>query len=171
MVKFFYKGIKIKLKKYTLILVVISVILIGAYFLQKNKNAKIESSKEIEKIQFNEEYEEYEDSKKENIIFIDDNNIKGVITEKRLDPFGAGYMISITNKTDKKIVVQTKDTVVNGTKEDAIISLDINPGETINSMIQFMNIYNLDDLINVEGKVVILNENYKEIQSYDLYIK
>ncbi|CEQ10647.1 Uncharacterised protein [[Clostridium] sordellii] len=160
-----------KLKKYTLILVVISVILIGAYFLQKNKNAKIESSKDIEKIQFNEEYEEYEDSKKENIIFIDDNNIKGVITEKRLDPFGAGYMISITNKTDKKIVVQTKDTVVNGTKEDAIISLDINPGETVKSMIQFMNIYNLDDLINVEGKVVILNENYKEIQSYDLYIK
>ncbi|TAN63964.1 hypothetical protein WS9_015135 [Paraclostridium sordellii 8483] len=159
------------MKKYTLILVVISVILIGAYFLQKNKNAKIESSKEIEKVQFNEEYEEYEDSKKENIIFIDDNNIKGVITEKRLDSFGAGYMISITNKTDKKIVVQTKDTVVNGTKEDAIISLDINPGETVKSMIQFMNIYNLDDLINVEGKVVILNENYKEIQSYDLYIK
>ncbi|MBS6025825.1 MAG: hypothetical protein KIB00_17260 [Paeniclostridium sordellii] len=159
------------MKKYTLILVVISVILIGAYFLQKNKNAKIESSKEIEKVQFNEEYEEYEDSKKENIIFIDDNNIKGVITEKRLDSFGAGYMISITNKTDKKIVVQTKDTVVNGTKEDAIISLDINPGETVKSMIQFMNIYNLDELINVEGKVVILNENYKEIQSYDLYIK
>lgn len=162
------------MKKYTLILVVISVTLIGAYFLQKNKNAKIESSKDIEKIQFNEECEEceeYEDSKKENIIFIDDNNIKGVITEKRLDPFGAGYMISITNKTDKKIVVQTKDTVVNGTKEDAIISLDINPGETVKSMIQFMNIYNLDDLINVEGKVVILNENYKEIQSYDLYIK
>ncbi|CEK29383.1 hypothetical protein JGS6364_00291 [[Clostridium] sordellii] len=53
----------------------------------------------IDQIQSN---EEYEDSKNENIVFIDYNNIKAIITEKRWGLFGAGYIINIINKIDKK---------------------------------------------------------------------
>ena len=36
--------------------------------------------------------------------------------------------------------------------------------------IRFMDIETLEDLKNLEGKLVILNENYSEVASYELAI-
>lgn len=111
------------------------------------------------------------EKKKEEIVLVDDENIKAIITEKKADALGAGYMISVDNKLDKKIVVQTRDTSVDGTMEDPIFSLEIMPGKTAKGMMQFMNVTELDNLKNVEGKLVVMDENFSEIQSYDLNIK
>ena len=51
-----------------------------------------------------------------------------------------------------------------------MFSLDIMPGKTANGIIQFMNIKKLDELKNLEGKLVVINENYEELQSYDIKI-
>lgn len=111
------------------------------------------------------------EEKKEEIVLVDDENIKAIITEKKVDALGAGYMISVDNKLDKKIVVQTRDTSVDGTMEDPIFSLEIMPGKTAKGMMQFMNVTELGNLKNVEGKLVVMDENFSEIQSYDLNIK
>ena len=110
------------------------------------------------------------EEKKDEIVLVDDENIKAIITEKKADPLGAGYMISVENKLDKKIVVQTRDTSVDGTMEEPIFSLDIMPGKIAKGMMQFMNVTELDNLKNVEGKLVVMDEDFSEIQSYDLSI-
>ena len=112
-----------------------------------------------------------EETKKEEIVLVDDELAKIVVTEKKADPFGAGYVVSVENKSDKKIIVQTRDTSVDGTMEEPIFSIEVRPGKKANDMMQFTNITELEGLKNVEGKLVILDENFMDIKSYDMTLE
>lgn len=112
-----------------------------------------------------------EETKKEEIVLVDDELAKIVVTEKKVDPFGAGYVVSVENKSDKKIIVQTRDTSVDGTMEEPIFSIEVMPGKKANDMMQFTNITELEGLKNVEGKLVILDENFMDIKSYDMTLE
>lgn len=112
-----------------------------------------------------------EETKKEEIVLVDDELAKIVVTEKKADPFGAGYVVSVENKSDKKIIVQTRDTSVDGTMEEPIFSIEVMPGKKANDMMQFTNITELEGLKNVEGKLVILDENFMDIKSYDMTLE
>ncbi|SCI46445.1 Uncharacterised protein [uncultured Clostridium sp.] len=106
-----------------------------------------------------------------NVVLVDDDIVKVTVTEKTVDMFGAGYNVTIENKTDEKIVVQTRETSIDGVMEDPIFSEEITAGKTAKGMIQFMNITELDGLKNLEGKLVVLDENFMDIKSYDMTIE
>ena len=106
-----------------------------------------------------------------NVVLVDDDTVKVTVTEKTVDMFGAGYNVTIENKTDEKIVVQTRETSIDGVMEDPVFSEEITPGKTAKGMIQFMNITELDGLKNLEGKLVVLDENFMDIKSYDMTIE
>ena len=112
-----------------------------------------------------------EETKQEEVVLVDDELAKISITEKKKDVLGAGYTVLVENKSDKKIIVQTRDVSIDGTMEEAIFSPEVMPGKKANDMMQFMNIQEIDNLKNVEGKITILGEDFMEIQSYDMNIE
>ncbi|CEO32939.1 hypothetical protein [Paraclostridium sordellii] len=161
-----------KINKKILNLILVGVASMSLVACSSQESKKVDSGKATPTEQSKEQDSNItkSDEKKEDIVLVDDSLIKAVVTEKKADTFGAGYVVKIENKSDKKIIVQTRDTSINGTMEDAMFSLDIMPGKTANGIIQFMNIKKLDELKNLEGKLVVINENYEELQSYDIKI-
>ncbi len=115
--------------------------------------------------------EESKKSESKEVVLVDDDTIKATVTEKTVDVMGAGYNIAIENKTDKKIIVQTRDVSIDGTMEEPIFSEEITAGKTAKGMMQFMNITELEGLKNLEGKLVVLDENFMDIKSYDMTIE
>lgn len=160
-----------KISKKILGLILIAGMSMSLVACSSNESSKVESGSAQATEQNQNKKEEGAETKKEDLVLVDDDVIKATVTEKKTDVLGAGYMISIENKSDKKIIVQTRDTSVNGTMEDPVFSLDIMPGKTAKGMMQFMNIKNLDELKDLEGKLVVLSENFEQIQSYDINIK
>ena len=97
---------------------------------------------------------------------------KIVVTEKFNDEiFGPSYKVSVENKTDKKIIVQTRDVSIDGVMEEPIFSIEVTAGKKANDNMTFMNIEGLDNLKNLEGKLVIIDENFSDIRSYDMTIE
>lgn len=159
---------KVNKKILNLILIGVASITLVACSSQESETVDSGKAKTTEQTQQN---NTKESTKKEDIVLMDDNVIKAVVTEKVKGTFGVGYRLSIQNKSANKIIVQTRDTSVNGTMEEPIFSADIMPGKTANETIEFSNIKNMDELKNLEGKLLVMDENFQEIQSYDLNIK
>lgn len=116
--------------------------------------------------------EEKKDAPAEEIVLIDDDLAKVVVTEKTDDEiFGPTYKFSAENKSDKKIIIQTRDTSIDGTMEDPLFSLEVMPGKKAKGDMTFSNIKELEGLKNLEGKLIICGEDFMEIQSYDMKVK
>ena len=112
-----------------------------------------------------------EGSTKEEIVLVDDDIAKIVLTEKVNDEiFGPTYNFLIENKSDAKIIVQSRDTSIDGVMQEPIFSVEVMPDKKATGEMTFMDIETLDDLKNLEGKLVVLNENYSEVASYELVI-
>ncbi len=108
----------------------------------------------------------------EELVLVDDELAKIVVTEKFNDEiFGPSYKVSVENKTDKKIIVQTRDVSIDGVMEEPIFSVEVTAGKKANDNMTFMNIESLEALKNLEGKLVIVDENFSDIKSYDMTIK
>lgn len=119
-----------------------------------------------------EEKKPNEEAKQEEIVLVDDDLAKIVVTGKGIDEvLGPKYTFLIENKSDKKIIVQSRDTSIDGTMEDNLFSVDVMPGKKANGDMVFSNIENIDGLKNLEGKLVICGEDFMDIQTYDMNIK
>lgn len=118
------------------------------------------------------ENESAEEVVQEELVLVDDELAKIVVTEKFNDEiFGPSYKVSVENKTDKKIIVQTRDISIDGVMEEPIFSIEVTAGKKANDNMTFMNIEGLDNLKNLEGKLVIIDENFNDIKSYDMTIE
>lgn len=119
-----------------------------------------------------EEQKDEAEVKQEEVVLVDDELAKIVVTEKFNDEiFGPSYKVSVENKTDKKIIVQTRDISIDGVMEEPIFSIEVTAGKKANDNMTFMNIEGLDNLKNLEGKLVIIDENFNDIKSYDMTIE
>ena len=119
-----------------------------------------------------EEQKDEAEVKQEAVVLVDDELAKIVVTEKFNDEiFGPSYKVSVENKTDKKIIVQTRDISIDGVMEEPIFSIEVTAGKKANDNMTFMNIEGLDNLKNLEGKLVIIDENFNDIKSYDMTIE
>lgn len=155
-------------------LISIGILSISLVACSSDDSEKVESGNATEVEQSNEEQitdtETDTETEATEVVLVDDDTIKAVVTEKSADLFGAGYNITIENKTDKKIIVQTRETSVDGVMEDPIFSEEITAGKTAKGMMQFMNITELENLKNLEGKLVVLDEEYSDLKIYDMTI-
>lgn len=119
-----------------------------------------------------EEQKDEAEVKQEEVVLVDDELAKIVVTEKFNDEiFGPSYKVSVENKTDKKIIVQTRDISIDGVMEEPIFSIEVTAGKKANDNMTFMNIEGLDNLKNLEGELVIIDENFNDIKSYDMTIE
>ena len=119
-----------------------------------------------------EEQKDEAEVKQEEVVLVDDELARIVVTEKFNDEiFGPSYKVSIENKTDKKIIVQTRDVSIDGVMEEPIFSVEVTAGKKANDNMTFMNIESLEALKNLEGKLVIIDENFSDIKSYDMTIE
>lgn len=118
------------------------------------------------------ENESAEEVVQEELVLVDDELAKIVISEKFNDEvFGPSYKVSVENKTDQKIIVQTRDVSIDGVMEEPIFSVEVTAGKKANNNMTFMNIESLEELKNLEGKLVIIDENFSDIRSYDMTIE
>lgn len=119
-----------------------------------------------------EEQKDEAEVKQEEVVLVDDDLAKIVVTEKFNDEIlGPSYKVSVENKTDKKIIVQTRDVSIDGVMEEPIFSVEVTAGKKANDNMTFMNIESLEALKNLEGKLVIIDENFSDIKSYDMTIE
>lgn len=119
-----------------------------------------------------EEQKDEAEVKQEEVVLVDDELARIVVTEKFNDEIlGPSYKVSVENKTDKKIIVQTRDVSIDGVMEEPIFSVEVTAGKKANDNMTFMNIESLEALKNLEGKLVIIDENFSDIKSYDMTIE
>lgn len=112
------------------------------------------------------------EDKQEEVVLIDDELVKIVITEKVNDEImGKMYKLVIENKSEQKIIVQSRDMSVDGVMQDPIFSVDIMPEKKANADMIFMEVDSLDGLKNVEGRLIIIDENYSDLNSYNINIE
>ena len=111
--------------------------------------------------------------KQDEVVLVDDELARIVVTEKFNDEIlGPSYKVSVENKTDKKIIVQTRDVSIDGVMEEPIFSVEVTAGKKANDNMTFMNIESLEALKNLEGKLLIMDdESYDELRSYDMTIE
>ena len=153
-----------------LTLLSIGIVSISLVACSSENGEKVETGNATQVEESTEEVSNVESESTE-VVLVDDDTIKATVTEKTVDVFGAGYNITIENKTDKKIIVQTRETSIDGVMEDPIFSEEITSGKTSKGMMQFMNITELEDLKNLEGKLVVLDEDYMDLKVYDMTIE
>ena len=159
------------MNKKILSLISIGILSISLVACSSDDSEKVETGNATQVEQSNGEQASDIESEATEVVLVDDDTIKATVTEKTVDVFGAGYNVTIENKTDKKIIVQTRETSIDGVMEDPIFSEEITAGKTSKGMIQFMNITELDDLKNLEGKLVVLDEDYMDLKVYDMIIE
>lgn len=137
------------------------------------ETSKVESGSATPVEEQKDETKETLEVKQEEVVLVDDELAKIVVTGKVNDEiFGPTYKISIENKTDKKIIVQTRDISIDGTMEEPIFSVDVTAGKKANGDMTFMNIESLDALKNLEGKLVIIDdESFNDLKTYDMTIE
>ena len=106
------------------------------------------------------------------VVLADDDVVKIIVTEKSNDEiFGPMYKFLIENKSDKKLTIQSRDTSIDGVMADPIFSVDIMPGKKANGEMTFMDIESLEQLKNLEGKIIVMDEDYNDISSYNITIE
>lgn len=158
-----------KFKKYVGVILVgiLTVAMVGCSDSEK-KNVESGNATKIEE---NKETSNTKESTKEEIVLVDDDTIKIVVTEKVNDEvFGPTYNFLIENKSDSKFTVQSRDISVDGVMQEPIFSVDVMPGKKANGNMTFMDVENLDGLKNLEGKLVVIDENFNDISSYEITI-
>ena len=113
-----------------------------------------------------------EEAKQEEVILADDDVVKIVVTEKVNDEvFGPTYKFLIENKSDKKITIQSRDTSIDGVMSEPVFSVDVMPGKKANGDMTFKDVESLDKLKNLEGKLVVLDEDFNDVSSYNITIE
>ena len=157
------------MNKKILTLLSIGIVSISLVACSSEENEKVETGNATQVEESTEEVSNVESESTE-VVLVDDDTIKATVTEKTVDVFGAGYNVTIENKTDQKIIVQTRETSLDGVMEEPIFSEEITAGKTAKGMIQFMNITELENLKNLEGKIVVLDEDYSDLKIYDMTI-
>ena len=158
-----------KLKKYLGVVLIgtLTVTMVGCSNLQSEK---VESGSAT-KIEENTEASSKEELTQEEIVLVDDDIAKIVVTEKVNDEiFGPTYNFLIENKSDGKFTVQSRDVSVDGIMQEPIFSVDVMPGKKAKGDMTIMDVETLDNLKNLEGKLVIIDENFNEISSYEIAI-
>ena len=158
------------MNKKILTLLSIGIVSISLVACSSEENEKVETGNATQVEESTEEVSNVESESTE-VVLVDDDTIKATVTEKTVDVFGAGYNVTIENKTDQKIIVQTRETSLDGVMEEPIFSEEITAGKTAKGMIQFMNITELENLKNLEGKLVVLDEDYSDLKIYDMTIE
>ena len=137
-----------------------------------DENSNSEGGSATQEQSQEETQEKEKEETQEALVLVDDETVKVTIVEKINDEiFGPTYKVEIENKTDKKMIVQTRDVSVDGMMEDPLFSEEITAGKKAQGDMTFMNIEGLENLKNIEGKLVILDENYGEVTSYDMVIE
>jgi hypothetical protein len=112
------------------------------------------------------------ETKKEEVVLVDDDLAKIVVNERAIDEFNGGmYKFLIENKSDKKITVQSRDVSIDGVMQEPVFSVDVTPGKKANGDMSFMEIKDLKELKNLEGRLVIYDDSINELKSYDLNVK
>ena len=126
--------------------------------------SQVENKQETQKIT-------KEETKSETITLVDDDKLKIDITGKSVGMFGAEYTFLIENKMDKAITVQSRDMSVDGMMQDPIFSVEIMAGKKAKQEMSFMDIENIDDLKNVEGRLTVMDgDSWDEIVGYNITI-
>lgn len=158
-----------KFKKYVgaILVGILTVAMVGC---SSSESENVESGNAT-KIEESKETSTTEKPTKEEIVLVDDDTVKIVVTEKVNDEvFGPTYNFSIENKSDSKFTVQSRDTSVDGVMQEPIFSVDVMPGKKANGNMTFMDVESLEGLKNLEGKLVIIDENFNDISSYEIAI-
>ena len=146
---------------------ILAVAMVGC---SSSESEKVESGN-ANKIEESKETSTTEEAIKEEIVLVDDDTVKIVVTEKVNDEiFGPTYNFLIENKSDSKFTVQSRDTSIDGVMQEPVFSVDVMPGKKANGNMTFMDVETLDGLKNLEGKLVVIDENFNDISSYEITI-
>ena len=153
-------------------LMLIGVVAMSFVACSDPETSKVESGSATPVEEQKDETKDVLEVKQEEVVLVDDELAKIVVTEKFNDEiFGPSYKVSVENKTDKKIIVQTRDVSIDGVMEEPIFSIEVTACKKANDNMTFMNIEGLDNLKNLEGKLVIIDENFNDIKSYDMTLE
>lgn len=153
-------------------LMLIGVVTMSFVACSSPETSKVESGSATPVEEQKEETKEVLEVKQDEVVLVDDELARIVVTEKFNDEIlGPSYKVSVENKTDKKIIVQTRDVSIDGVMEEPIFSAEVTAGKKANDNMTFMNIESLEALKNLEGKLVIIDENFSDIKSYDMTIE
>lgn len=102
---------------------------------------------------------------------IDDDRIKVDLMGACDGMLGAEIWFEIENKKDYPIKIQSRDMSVNGYMENTIMSVDVMPGMKAKDRMIFSNINSIDDLVGVQGKLWLINNNdVSNSGTYDIVI-
>ena len=152
-------------------LMLIGVVAMSFVACSDPETSKVESGSATP-VEEKKEEKEVLEVKQDEVVLVDDELARIVVTEKFNDEIlGPSYKVSVENKTDKKIIVQTRDVSIDGVMEEPIFSVEVTAGKKANDNMTFMNIESLEALKNLEGKLVIIDENFSDIKSYDMTIE
>lgn len=90
-----------------------------------------------------------------------DNNIVSIsLGSKNLDEYSICRIpVTVTNKTDKNIIVSADNVTVNGISEYASLHLEVRPGRTVTSYMEFSQFNKLIQLTNIEGDFIVIDTN------------
>ena len=153
-------------------LMLIGVVTMSFVACSSPETSKVESGSATPVEEQKEETKEVLEVKQDEVVLVDDELARIVVTEKFNDEIlGPSYKVSVENKTDKKIIVQTRDVSIDGVMEEPIFSVEVTAGKKANDNMTFMNIESLEALKNLEGKLVIIDENFNDKKSYDMTIE
>lgn len=97
-----------------------------------------------------------------------ENGVKIIYKNTVKDEYGdINVNLRIENNTEGKIIIQARDTSVDGIMLDPVISDEIMPGKTINTDLGFMS-YKLeenaiDSFSKLETKLLVMDENWDDL--------
>ena len=100
-------------------------------------------------------------SVEEQVIF-DLNDIKITVTGLEDGFYGTNLKVLIENNSDKSIIVQTRDSNVNGFMVDTMFSPDVAAGKKVNDEITFMTSglkdCGIEDIASMEFEIIVIDE-------------
>lgn len=111
-------------------------------------------------------------SVEEQVIF-DSNDIKITVTGLEDGFYGTDLKVLIENNSDKGIMVQTRDSNVNGYMVDTMFSPDVAAGKKVNDEITFMTSglkdCGIEDIASMEFKLIIIDgDTWNDIEESEI---
>ncbi len=108
------------------------------------------------------------------ITIADDDIVTITATARATDEYGrSGFVLSITNKTDRTIGLMTSDgtSTVDGTARDSYFYTGVEEGQTVEAFCDFQEVDSIDLLVNVKAELLAYDAStYEEIATYELDI-
>ncbi|MDO5044099.1 MAG: DUF4190 domain-containing protein [Coriobacteriia bacterium] len=93
------------------------------------------------------------------VTLVDDELMTFTVNKKTKDLFGAGYEVSIQNKSDKDLLIGLNNVSVNGTMQDVLFGTTVTAGKNANETITIMGIKDMNELVNTEATISVSDEN------------